>query len=83
MNFKPSKLKVLFSVIAFFIVDTFLSSRVITKLNCSPNTDSICGYYPVFYAHMADPVPLAAGLAGAIIVYLVWSLAEKKKSSKN
>ncbi|MDO8647674.1 MAG: hypothetical protein Q7R70_04635 [Candidatus Diapherotrites archaeon] len=70
MNFKPSKLKVLFSIIAFALV--FVALRWIAKPVCSGD---IC-IVPNLFSF------LEYELIAAIVVYLAWSLVEKTKGKK-
>ena len=82
MNFKPGKLKIIIAIIVFVLVDLLLSASVIcTSQQCV--TGRPCGGCPPFYTWMDDPVPITIGIMAAIIAYVIISILQKKKASKN
>lgn len=78
MDFHPSRLKLLASAIAFFAVDALLSASVIVLCDCFGRTPCNC-QQPAFYSFMLEPAGLLLSLAAAIVVYLVFSVLQKKK----
>lgn len=79
MNFKPSKLKVLFAIIAFVVVDLFMAASTGCSSYVSNYSSGSYGGCPPWYAWTVEPMYLGLGLVAAILVYCVWSLVEKKK----
>lgn len=68
MNLKPTLIKPIVSVVLFFAVNLFLASQVICTDSCPP-----------WYSFAFDRNIIFIGLVVAIVVYIIWSLFEKKK----
>ncbi len=68
MNFKLTLLKTIISVIVFIMVDYILANGV-TCLDAPCSTSKL----------MLTPILILVGLIGGIIIYIIWSLIQKKK----
>lgn len=71
MNFRPTVFKVIFSVILLIAVDLILSNFVI----CSTPTGGSC---PWVYTSLLNPTNLAISVISFVVIYVIWSLIEKK-----
>jgi hypothetical protein len=67
MNFGASKLKVIFSLIVFIILEFLFAFIAICLDGCPP-----------WYFHTLEPIVLILSFVGFLVVYSIWSLIEKK-----
>jgi hypothetical protein len=67
MNFKPTKLKMIFFAVVFIIVDLALARLLICLDGCLP-----------WYFNGLDFRFLFISFIAGILLYLIWSLFEKK-----
>ena len=73
MNFKPTLWKSVVSVISFITSDYYLASSEIYKPML---------VYPSKFELMIDSINLSLALIPMLIIYLIWSLFQKKKKKR-
>ena len=78
MNFKPNILKCAISLLTGIITDYLLagSVRVVCMLDAN-NPSAICPQ-PNWMEFALDPVPVVISIIVIILVYIIWSLIQKK-----
>ncbi len=79
MNFKPNMWKIIVSILVIIIVDIFLSSS--TQGVCMMEMGGTCAQ-PFWYEHIFDSGAVLVSLIVGLIVYVIWSLFEKKKRKR-
>jgi hypothetical protein len=76
MNFKFTLWKSIVSFITFIFVDFFIGNS--STIQCSMQEGGYCPRL-VWYNNLFDSGSLIVGLAIGLVVYIVWSLIQKKK----
>ncbi len=75
MNFKPNILKTIISIIAGIITNFLLAGTV--RIQCMLVEGGTCPQ-PTWIEHAFDPVPIVVSLFVIILLYVVWSIIQKK-----
>ena len=80
MNFNFTPLKTIISIIVGFLVDFVLSFFYMARIDCTSAPLGVSGSCLPPISHiMLKPLQLIPGLIMIIILYIIWSLIQKKK----
>lgn len=81
MNFKPNWLKSVVSLLIGVIVNYILFKPGVDGMICPDGIGSECYIQEVLWIdHVLDPMSIIFTLIVIALVYIIWSLIEKKKS---
>jgi hypothetical protein len=76
MNFKPTLWKSIVSFLTFIIVDFIIGNSAVVQ--CLNQGGGYCPQ-PVWYSNLFDSGSLIVGLTIGLVIYIIWSLVQKKK----
>lgn len=75
MDFKPTLGKSIISLLVFIISDILFGASA--KVQCTIMPGGYC-VQPVWYEHVFNPMALVVSIIFGLILYVIWSLIQKK-----
>jgi len=78
MNFKPTLLKTIVSIISGIVANYFFGGKVMVLCMLDANDPYATCPQPSWIEHAFDPVPIVISLLVIGIVYSIWSFIQKK-----
>jgi len=77
MNFKPTLLKSIVSLISGVITNYLLVGMVQVQCLLDSNPSATTCFQPPWLKFAFDPVPIIISLSMIVIVYFIWSFVQK------